>query len=118
MNLPSHTISRRHLLQLGGVGAATLALGISAPETAIARTAQGSAEGLFGLGIASGAPGRDSAVLWTRLAPEPLAEDGHGGMPLHTGRSPPTRPSSTWFTRGTRWPSPTSLTRCIRRSPA
>jgi alkaline phosphatase D len=84
MNLPSHTISRRHLLQLGGVGAATLALGISAPETAIARTAQGSAEGLFGLGIASGAPGRDSAVLWTRLAPEPLAEDGHGGMPLHT----------------------------------
>ncbi|UOQ91577.1 alkaline phosphatase D family protein [Halobacillus shinanisalinarum] len=35
----------------------------------------------FKLGVASGDPLSDSVVLWTRLAPEPLAEDGLGGMP-------------------------------------
>ncbi|GAB3221468.1 alkaline phosphatase PhoD [Glycomyces halotolerans] len=35
----------------------------------------------FTLGVASGDPTPDGAVLWTRLAPEPLAEDGMGGMP-------------------------------------
>ncbi|GAA0896837.1 alkaline phosphatase D family protein [Virgisporangium ochraceum] len=35
----------------------------------------------FTLGIASGDPAHDSVVLWTRLAPEPLAPDGRGGMP-------------------------------------
>ncbi len=83
MTHPSATITRRNLLALGGVGAATLALGISAPETAAARPGPQGADELFGLGVASGAPSHDSAVLWTRLAPEPLAEDGHGGMPLH-----------------------------------
>jgi alkaline phosphatase D len=34
----------------------------------------------FSLGIASGDPTPDGVVLWTRLAPNPLAEDGHGGM--------------------------------------
>ncbi|WP_242676936.1 PhoD-like phosphatase N-terminal domain-containing protein [Streptomonospora litoralis] len=29
--------------------------------------------------MASGDPLPDGFVLWTRLAPEPLAEDGHGG---------------------------------------
>ena len=33
---------------------------------------------LFALGVASGDPTPDSVVLWTRLAPEPLAG---GGMP-------------------------------------
>lgn len=33
----------------------------------------------FTLGVASGDPLSDSVVLWTRLAPQPLAEDG--GMP-------------------------------------
>lgn len=33
----------------------------------------------FSLGVASGDPGPDSVVLWTRLAPEPLNEGG--GMP-------------------------------------
>lgn len=37
---------------------------------------------VFSLGVASGAPRHDSMVLWTRLAPQPLAEDGHGGMSL------------------------------------
>ena len=32
------------------------------------------------MGVAAGTPRHDSMILWTRLAPEPLAEDGHGGM--------------------------------------
>src|SRR5690348_14421679 len=35
----------------------------------------------FTLGVASGDPAEDGFVLWTRLAPEPLADDGLGGMP-------------------------------------
>lgn len=35
----------------------------------------------FTLGVASGDPAPDGAVIWTRLAPRPLAEDGRGGMP-------------------------------------
>lgn len=35
----------------------------------------------FTLGVASGEPAPDGAVIWTRLAPRPLADDGLGGMP-------------------------------------
>jgi alkaline phosphatase D len=35
----------------------------------------------FTLGVASGDPEPDGVVLWTRLAVDPLAEDGMGGMP-------------------------------------
>ncbi|WP_285746108.1 alkaline phosphatase D family protein [Lentzea sp. NBRC 105346] len=35
----------------------------------------------FTLGVASGDPVPDGVVLWTRLARDPLAEDGLGGMP-------------------------------------
>ena len=35
----------------------------------------------FSLGVASGDPRSDSVILWTRLAPDPLAPDGLGGMP-------------------------------------
>ena len=34
----------------------------------------------FGLGVAAGEPSPDGFVLWTRLAREPLAADGFGGM--------------------------------------
>lgn len=34
----------------------------------------------FSLGVASGDPWPDGFVIWTRLAPDPLAE--HGGMPM------------------------------------
>jgi alkaline phosphatase D len=34
----------------------------------------------FTLGVASGDPLPDGVVLWTRLAPDPLAVDGNGGM--------------------------------------
>lgn len=35
----------------------------------------------FTLGVASGEPSPDGVVIWTRLAPRPLADDGLGGMP-------------------------------------
>ncbi|WP_194821946.1 alkaline phosphatase [Micromonospora sp. S-DT3-3-22] len=35
----------------------------------------------FTLGVASGDPDHQGVVLWTRLAPQPLAGDGLGGMP-------------------------------------
>lgn len=35
----------------------------------------------FGLGVASGDPRPDSVILWARLAPNPLAANGLGGMP-------------------------------------
>lgn len=76
----SNPISRRRFLALtGGTVAATAALwGVSsAPVWARPRF---SAEP-FALGIASGDPRPDGVVLWTRLAPDPLAADGHGGMP-------------------------------------
>jgi len=57
----------RRTLVLGGLGAAV------APRRRAAYP--------FRLGIASGEPAPESVVLWTRLAPEPLAADGHGGMP-------------------------------------
>ncbi|XRQ13571.1 alkaline phosphatase D family protein [Actinomadura welshii] len=38
----------------------------------------------FTLGVASGDPDHDGFVLWTRLALDPLAEDGRGGMPDRT----------------------------------
>jgi alkaline phosphatase D len=38
----------------------------------------------FTLGVASGDPTSDGVVLWTRLATDPLAGDGHGGMPAAT----------------------------------
>ena len=61
-----YKVKRRTFL-LGGLGAA-----VTVPR----RNAYP-----FELGIASGEPAPDSVVLWTRLAPDPLAADGHGGMP-------------------------------------
>lgn len=74
-------ISRRRLLQASGITAATIALGVNATSTPAAAAPPERGD-LFSLGVASGSPQHDSMVLWTRLAPEPLAEDGHGGMPI------------------------------------
>ncbi len=40
----------------------------------------------FTLGVASGDPLPDGFVIWTRLAPDPLADDGTGGMPSRQRR--------------------------------
>lgn len=74
-------VSRRRLLALGGGALGLAALG-GAP-----RAASGSAQlpdHPFQLGVASGEPASDGVVLWTRLAPVPLADDGLGGMPSRT----------------------------------
>ncbi len=57
---------------LAGTGAGLVAFG-SAGAAAAAYP--------FMLGVASGEPSADGFVLWTRLAPNPLASDGFGGMP-------------------------------------
>lgn len=86
--LSDHHLSRRSLLKLAGLSTATIAAGIAAPahgqgsSTASSSSSRTWGKDLFGLGVASGTPRSDSMILWTRLAPEPLAEDGHAGMPL------------------------------------
>src|SRR6187455_3262540 len=56
--------------------------GLAAAGTMVVplRGARAAAAFPFRLGVASGDPGPDSVVLWTRLAPAPLDGDGHGGM--------------------------------------
>ena len=61
-------------------GRPTRVLGQGTPE-AIPVGTPGFASSPFTLGVASGDPLPDSIVLWTRLAPDPLAADGLGGMP-------------------------------------
>ena len=79
-------VSRRDVL-FGGVAASALPLlgvaGCGAPSPV---PPQGSAAAngnrLFSLGVASGEPGPDSVILWTRLAPEPLHGGGMGPAPV------------------------------------
>jgi alkaline phosphatase D len=66
--------TRRTILSYG---AATLGLPLFSCATA--RPYAGTQADPFSLGVASGDPDSTSVVLWTRLAPEPLANDG--GMP-------------------------------------
>jgi alkaline phosphatase D len=81
---------RAFLAGLVGAGAAacTGSSGRRAPTTSIAVPAATTSSlpavlptGLFTLGVASGDPRPDSVILWTRLAPDPLAG---GGMPETT----------------------------------
>ncbi|MEV5764048.1 alkaline phosphatase D family protein [Micromonospora sp. NPDC052213] len=76
-------LPRRRFLALGGiaVGAAVLA---AEPASATSTASDGRVTlpgYVFTLGVASGDPTSDGVVLWTRLAPDPLALDGLGGMP-------------------------------------
>ncbi|GAB2853754.1 alkaline phosphatase PhoD [Actinocorallia aurea] len=74
------TFSRRQALGTAGIVALGAGCG---PATAATAPLGGSAAGRpdpFRLGVASGDPWPDSVVLWTRLAPRPLAEDGLGGL--------------------------------------
>ncbi|MFE2583199.1 alkaline phosphatase D family protein [Streptomyces sp. NPDC059378] len=75
-------LDRRRFL---GVSGAALALAFTAdlPGTGVAAAAELDAARIgadpFTLGIASGDPGPDSVLLWTRLAPAPYQPDG--GLP-------------------------------------
>ncbi|WP_280347050.1 alkaline phosphatase D family protein [Nocardia neocaledoniensis] len=76
------TLSRRQLLRYSVTGSVAAAVGVSAVSSA--RFAAPRTLGdPFSLGIASGEPTPDGVVLWTRLAPDPLAPDGYGGMPIN-----------------------------------
>src|SRR5262245_41550317 len=66
-----HAITRRQWLARSAVGVACFAVG---------RHVARAAASPFTLGVASGEPSADGFVLWTRLAQEPLAPDGKGGM--------------------------------------
>jgi alkaline phosphatase D len=74
-------VSRRTLL--GGAAALTgAAVVLGAPWVQAADAAAPLPDpSLFALGVASGDPTPDGFVLWTRLAPDPVAPDGGGGMP-------------------------------------
>jgi alkaline phosphatase D len=71
-------LSRRTLLL---TGAAVGAAGAVTVLPSAAGAARPLSTDPFTLGVASGDPDHDGFVLWTRLAPTPLAEDGLGGMP-------------------------------------
>jgi alkaline phosphatase D len=75
--------TRRDILRAGLVAGAATAL--SATPGALGWSTAAAAPTLqqdpFTLGVASGDPWPDGFVLWTRLAPQPLADDGRGGMP-------------------------------------
>lgn len=82
-------MSRREFVDLAGMSAAALAAGTVASDRVLARPVwQGDPFSLgnpFSLGVASGDPLPDGVVLWTRLAPDPVSEDGAGGMPGRRG---------------------------------
>jgi alkaline phosphatase D len=75
-------IDRRSFLGMTGKTAAVATIGLTIPSMhqADAYEEQTFSDFPFTLGVASGDPLPDSVVLWTRLAPNPLAEDGRGGM--------------------------------------
>ncbi|NKX88212.1 alkaline phosphatase D family protein [Nocardia coubleae] len=74
-------IDRRQFLRYGAAGSIVAAVGVSAASSAPFPAPRFLGEP-FSLGVASGEPTPDGVVLWTRLAPDPLAPDGYGGMPV------------------------------------
>lgn len=72
-------ITRRLLLAYGAALAAIPVLGQRGDGQAAGRIKFPSNP--FTLGVASGEPNAEGMVLWTRLAPRPLQDDGDGGMP-------------------------------------
>ena len=73
-------MDRRRFVKLSGASAAALVFG-AGPVSEKAASRPKFSGYPFRLGVASGDPLPDGVVLWTRLAPKPLADDGHGGMP-------------------------------------
>ncbi|MFI9555431.1 alkaline phosphatase D family protein [Nonomuraea endophytica] len=71
-------LNRRHFLVTGL--AAGAAAGLPAGAEAATRGREPAANP-FTLGVASGDPDHHGFVIWTRLAVNPMAEDGMGGMP-------------------------------------
>ena len=72
---------RKFIRHLGVAGGLALAPGLIHPLRA-QWGALASPSPVFTLGVASGDPGEDSVVLWTRLAPDPLNGGGMGRSPV------------------------------------
>ncbi|MEU4390691.1 alkaline phosphatase D family protein [Kribbella sp. NPDC023855] len=79
-------VSRRRFIGLGGAGSAAILLGTGAWDASTTYAAPAGAGNPFTLGVASGDPRYNSVVLWTRLALDPFAVDGRGGMPAKAVR--------------------------------
>ncbi|WP_018656700.1 alkaline phosphatase D family protein [Actinomadura flavalba] len=74
-------LARRSFVTAGATAALATALPASVTATAVAAPTRELLGDPFTLGVASGDPAPDGFVLWTRLARDPLADDGLGGMP-------------------------------------
>lgn len=75
-------VNRRTFLMTGAASAALSSVPIAASaQPRDNRPHQTSRMYPFTLGIASGDPSDDGVVLWTRLAPSPVDDDGMAGMP-------------------------------------
>ncbi|NHA68826.1 alkaline phosphatase D family protein [Phycicoccus flavus] len=85
MTTTTRTSSRRSVLRAGVVAAAGAAsAGLVVADARPSAAAVPPRSNPFLLGVASGDPTPDGFVLWTRLALDPLAPDGLGGMPTST----------------------------------
>lgn len=73
--------SRRRLLALAGTGTLAAAVGMPMLLPGHAWASPHLRDNPFTLGVASGDPLPGGVVLWTRLAIDPVAPDGGGGMP-------------------------------------
>jgi len=74
--------SRRTILSAGLVtGSAALVGNLTLLDTRATAASPRLPVDPFTLGVASGDPAPDGFVIWTRLAPSPLDDDGLGGMP-------------------------------------
>ncbi len=83
MTAVSTGTSRRVVIRAGALTAAGALVGpaLGAGATSCTAPSRSAASGdVFGLGVASGEPDASSIVLWTRLASDPTAEDGLGGL--------------------------------------
>ncbi len=76
-------VDRRTFLSIAGTAGAGFGFALAGASTAPVAASPRFRTYPFTLGVASGDPWPDNVVLWTRLAPQPLAEDGSGGMPQH-----------------------------------
>jgi alkaline phosphatase D len=73
--------SRRTLIRTGLVTGTLATLGTGVADTRASAATPALRTDPFTLGVASGDPTPDGFVIWTRLAVDPLADDGLGGMP-------------------------------------
>ncbi|MCG8544941.1 MAG: alkaline phosphatase D family protein [Alphaproteobacteria bacterium] len=84
MSEPAHTVTRRQILrQAGAVSSLPLLGALGTGQTAAAVPKNESP--LFTLGVASGEPGPDRVVIWTRLARDPLHGGGMPDAPIDVG---------------------------------